>query len=586
MNENGLLGNEQAGFRSGQSTMDHVFVLHHIIDYYKNRGKAVYCAFVDYSKAFDLINRSALWCKLLKQGISGKILSVIQNMYQGAKSCVRSNGNLSESFRCTAGVRQGENLSPVLFAIYLNDFQGFLAERTDGLTELNVRLEEFDTYAKLCVLLYADDTVIMAESEEDLQRALDALSQYCKLWDLTVNLDKTKVVIFSRGRRTAKKPFMYNGKEVKVVDDYTYLGVIFNYNGSFKKAIENQKAVGLRAMQALLTKIRVLALDIDTSMELFQRCVMPILLYGSEIWAFDKHVSSLEIFYKGFLKQILHVYKATPTCMVLGETGQPKLSDLAFLRQLGFWAKLTNDKVPRMSKHILPLVASLHTSSTAIDDSDTNFHFKWYESVIHNLDLLGLSYIHTFGCPTNSKQIVNLARSRLSDMNLQAWQQEVMANPLCKNYRMFKNTPQPSPYLTLLPTNQRITLCKFRTRCHNLPICANRFNKNIPESKSKCPWCESNDVGDEFHYIFKCKEFNVMRTQRIPRYFLNSPNALKFEELFESSDPTLLSQLAKFVDHIMDCFNYEKIESLEKLRTVHITRAGRVSKPPARLQLN
>ena len=168
MNENGLLGNEQAGFRSGQSTMDHVFVLHHIIDFYKNKGKAVYCAFVDYSKAFDLINRSALWCKLLKQGISGKILSVIQNMYQCAKSCVRSNGRLSESFRCTAGVRQGENLSPVLFAIYLNDFQGFLAERTDGLTDLNGRLEEFDTYAKLCVLLNADDTVIMAESEMDL----------------------------------------------------------------------------------------------------------------------------------------------------------------------------------------------------------------------------------------------------------------------------------------------------------------------------------------------------------------------------------------------------------------------------------
>ena len=130
-------------------------------------------------------------------------------MYQSAKSCVRSNGQLSEFFRCTAGVRQGENLSPVLFAIYLNDFQSFLAERTDGLTDLNLRLEEFDTFAKLCVLLYADDTVIMAESEVDLQRALDALAEYCNLWDLTVNLEKTNVVIFSQGRRTAKKPFMY-----------------------------------------------------------------------------------------------------------------------------------------------------------------------------------------------------------------------------------------------------------------------------------------------------------------------------------------------------------------------------------------
>ena len=96
---------------------------------------------------------------------------------------------------------------------------------------------------------------------------------------------------------------MYNGQEVKVVEDYTYLGVIFNYNGTFKKALENQKAVGLRAMQALLSKIRILSLDVDTSMELFHRCVMPILLYGSEIWAYDSaNLASLEVFYRGFFE--------------------------------------------------------------------------------------------------------------------------------------------------------------------------------------------------------------------------------------------------------------------------------------------
>ena len=74
MNESGLLGHEQAGFRAGHSTMDHVFLLHHVIDFYRQRGKQVYCAFVDYSKAFDLVNRSALWCKVLKEGISSKML--------------------------------------------------------------------------------------------------------------------------------------------------------------------------------------------------------------------------------------------------------------------------------------------------------------------------------------------------------------------------------------------------------------------------------------------------------------------------------------------------------------------------------
>jgi hypothetical protein len=307
MNENGLLGNEQAGFRAGHSTMDHVFLLHQVIDFYRQRGKQVFCAFVDYSKAFDLVNRAALWCKLLKEGISGKILSVIQNMYEGAKSCVKADGKLSEFFKCTAGVRQGENLSPILFAIYLNDFQAFISEHSAGLKDFESALEEFSTFARLCVLLYADDTVILAESADELQDALDALSAYCKRWDLTVNLSKTNVVIFSKGRITTKLPksgkFLFEGSEVKVVDDYTYLGVIFNYNGSFIKAINNQKAVALKAMYALLTKVRLLDLDVDTSLELFQRCVMPILLYGSEVWAYDtSNIAELEVLYRGFFK--------------------------------------------------------------------------------------------------------------------------------------------------------------------------------------------------------------------------------------------------------------------------------------------
>ena len=123
------------------------------------------------------------------------------------------------------------NLSPILFAIYLNDFQAFISEHSGGLGDLERVLEEFDVMAKLCVLLYADDTVLLAESAEELQLSLDALEKYCKKWDLTVNLDKTNVVIFSLGRIKAPIKFIFEGKEVKVVDDYTYLGVIFNFNG-------------------------------------------------------------------------------------------------------------------------------------------------------------------------------------------------------------------------------------------------------------------------------------------------------------------------------------------------------------------
>ena len=84
----GILGEDQAGFRSGYSTLDHIFVLHSVIDLYLFKKKRLYCAFVDYRKAFDLVDRCSLWQKLIANGINGKIVTVLYNLYSHAKSSV------------------------------------------------------------------------------------------------------------------------------------------------------------------------------------------------------------------------------------------------------------------------------------------------------------------------------------------------------------------------------------------------------------------------------------------------------------------------------------------------------------------
>ena len=85
------VGLEQAGFKSDNSTIDHIFVLKTFADIYLNKRKRLYCCFVDYQKAFDA-NRTKLWTKLLFSGISGRILKVIKNLYSQAKSCVNVSG--------------------------------------------------------------------------------------------------------------------------------------------------------------------------------------------------------------------------------------------------------------------------------------------------------------------------------------------------------------------------------------------------------------------------------------------------------------------------------------------------------------
>ena len=143
-----------------------------------------------------------------------------------------------------------------------------------------------------------------------------------------------------------------------------------------------------------------------------------------------------------------------------------------------------------------------------------------------------------------------------------------------------------SPYLTVLPQPQRTWLSEFRTRCHNLPVCQNKFAKPDAPAQPKlrfCSLCNLNEIGDEFHYIFKCRAFAAKRKQLIQPYFVTRPNVIKFQELFESSDPDVLMKLAKFTQIVMKAYPFEKAPSPIKLQESYTTRAGRVTRRPIRL---
>ena len=92
-----------------------------------------------------------------------------------------------------------------------------------------------------------------------------------------------------------------------------------------------------------------------------------------------------------------------------------------------------------------------------------------------------------------------------------------------------------------------------------------------------------DELGDEFHYIFKCNAFSANRKKLILPYFVEKPNSIKFQELFESTDPEILSKLANFTQVVMKSFPYDKPLSPVKLQESYTTRAGRVTKRPVRL---
>ena len=182
------INKNQAGFRQHHSTLDHIFTLKSLIDIYFKKQKKMFCAFIDYSKAFDSVWRPGLWYKLIKSGITGKMYTLIYNMYQDIRSCVTVNGECSQFFNSYIGVRQGENLSPMLFSIFVNDLEEYLIE--NDCEQLSFNDVEIANFLKITVLLYADDTIVFADSAKGLQKALNSLNQYCEEWKLTVNEKK------------------------------------------------------------------------------------------------------------------------------------------------------------------------------------------------------------------------------------------------------------------------------------------------------------------------------------------------------------------------------------------------------------
>ena len=172
--------NNQFGFRPGSSTVYAIFVLHGIISHILQQKLKLYCAFVDFRRAFDTVNRRILIYKLLQSGVSTKFVSMVKSIYSSVNLRVRSGGILSDAFVNFLGVKQGEPLSPLLFLFFINDIMNDISTDTvDGVVNLNEYL--------IFLILFADDTVFFGKNPETLQYLLNKLSVYCEKWNIEVN---------------------------------------------------------------------------------------------------------------------------------------------------------------------------------------------------------------------------------------------------------------------------------------------------------------------------------------------------------------------------------------------------------------
>ena len=328
-----ILIEAQAGFRPGMGTVDNIFVLHGLITHFINRGKKLYCCFIDFTKAFDYVVRDNLWFKLVKLGLRGRILNIVKSMYKNVKSKVKMYNMLGNEFFCSLGVRQGECLSPLLFSLFLNDIEDkFIHSGFEGL--------DVDMF-KLYMLLYADDIVIFANNAEELQLGLNFLSEYCTRWKLKVNALKTKVLIFRKGGTLQRNLiFLYEDQPIEIVSSFKYLDIVFTTGGSFSEA---QTTLAGQAQKAIFKLNKYLYKFTFVSpkhkLELFDKLISPILNYSCEVWGFCQ-ANAVERVHMQFCKKLLGVKKTTQNDFIYGELGRENYATKRSFAIIKYWFRI------------------------------------------------------------------------------------------------------------------------------------------------------------------------------------------------------------------------------------------------------
>ena len=264
---------EQAGFRKGFSTIDHIHTLRQIIQKTEEYNRPLCLAFVDYEKAFDSIETWAVLQSLQRCHIDYRYIEVLKCLYSNATMSIRLQEESTKPIQLQKGVRQGDVISPKLFTNALEDV--FKLLEWDGLG-ININ-GEYITH-----LRFADDIVIMAESLEHLNAMLSDLSIVSQRVGLKMNMDKTKVM---SNVHVAPVPVVVGNDTLEVVDHYTYLGQIVQLGRSnFEKEVARRIQLGWAAF-GKLRDIFSSRIPQCLKTRVFNQCVLPVITYGSETWS-------------------------------------------------------------------------------------------------------------------------------------------------------------------------------------------------------------------------------------------------------------------------------------------------------------
>ena len=453
--------------------------------------------FIGLKKAYDSVDRCALWNRLKSLGIGGKIFDSIKAIYSDLKCKVKVGDKCSDSFPVDVGLRQGCVLSPILFSAYVNDLMEELRREHVGIEVEDIRIPG---------LMFADDIVVFAESEVQLNRALEVVNKWCCKWKMETNVGKSSVIHFHDKKwiKRCKEVFRIGEEVIQMVAECKYLGVIIDESLKEDRMMESVMENSRKALYGVNRLIRGLGnVGWEMFTKLYMSYVRSSMLYAAEIWGLlCKYEYTLEKVQRSAIRSRLGVHSKFPLLGLELEAGWMPVRWEAKIKAIKCYIKASRNEKMRLLNKVMAWanegVGWMEGDEGFLECMGWNGHgspgeiFLRFVTLSGERDVGGMCMEEAPGRVERSRGLQQITEVEIFNHN---W--EVLVGDIAfAEWKM-------GGAVRVQSKDQRKLMAELRCGCAKLEVETGRW-RGVAREDRICLLCKK-EMGDERHFLISCE---------------------------------------------------------------------------------